>query len=182
MIASVTVYCSSTTGVSPRLLEAAARLGRGIAARGWTLVYGGNRVGCMGALADGAREAGGAVVGITPGGFADIAVTDALASELIVVESMRRRKELLEARGDGFVILPGGIGTLDEFFEVLVHRFLGQHDKPIVLLNAEGLLDPLIELLRRGERDGLIRPRTRLLYAVAADVDEALDLLVAARR
>src|SRR4029079_3133274 len=119
-IRSVTVYCSSSTKVPDVYPREAAELGRAIARQGWTLVYGGNCVGCMGSLANGAREAGGKVLGIKPQLMVDEGIGDKLCDELIVTDNMRERKALLEQRGDALIALPGGLGTLEELFEVLV--------------------------------------------------------------
>src|SRR6188768_1332487 len=110
---SVTVYCSSSNKVPDVYPRAAAELGRAIARQNWTLVYGGNCVGCMGALANGAREAGGKVLGITPQVMVDEGIGDHKCDELIVTPDMRARKALLEERGDAFITLPGGIGTFE---------------------------------------------------------------------
>src|SRR5881227_920290 len=111
---SVTVYCSSSSRVPQVYLDAAAELGRAIARQRWTLVYGGNAVGCMGALADGARAERGKVIGITPQVLVDMGISDERCDELIVTTDMRQRKGLLEARADRFIALPGGLGTLEE--------------------------------------------------------------------
>src|SRR5882762_9791059 len=133
-IQAVTVYCSSSRSVAPVYFDAARELGREIACAGWTLVYGGNNIGLMDAVACACRSAGGRVIGITPQLMVDEGIADPHCAELIVTTTMRERKALLEARGDAFVALPGGIGTFEEFFEVLVGRMLGYHAKPIVVL------------------------------------------------
>src|SRR4051812_42321651 len=135
-INAVTVYCSSSKRVARDYLDAARELGESIARHGWILVYGGNCIGCMGIMADAARNAGGKVVGITPKLMVDKGIGDERCDELLVVESMRERKRLLEERGDAFIVLPGGIGTMEEVFEILVARSLGYHQKRIVLVNV----------------------------------------------
>ena len=174
---SVTVYCSSSNHVAPVYFHAAKELGAAIAKHDWTLVYGGNAVGCMGALADAARAAGGRVVGITPRALVDKGISDRKCDELIVTDSMRQRKHLLEQRGDAFCVLPGGIGTFEEFFEILVGRQLGYHDKPIVLLNVDGYYDPLLRMIAHGLELNFVRPRAAQLYSVAATVAEAVEYL-----
>src|SRR5437870_3361345 len=124
-IHAVTVYCSSSKRVAVRYIDASRELGEAIARCGWVLVYGGNNIGCMGIMADAARAAGGKVVGITPQLMVDKGIGDEKCDELIVTEGMRERKALLEQRGDAFVVLPGGIGTLEEVFEILVGKSLG---------------------------------------------------------
>ena len=180
-IAAVTVYCSSSKRIAPVYIKAAAELGRAIAGAGWTLVYGGNRIGCMGTLADAARDAGGKVVGITPRLFVDKGLGDERCDELILTDNMRQRKELLEKRGDAFVALPGGIGTFEEVFEILVGRSLEYHHKPIVLINIAGYYDPLLEMIRHGLREGFIREGTDALWQVAPNVGEAMQYLKSAR-
>src|SRR5689334_20710833 len=128
-IRAVTVYCSSSRVVAPIYFDAARHLGREIAAAGWALVYGGNNLGLMDAVACACRSAGGRVIGIIPQLMLDEGIADRACAELIVTGNMRERKALLEARGDAFVTLPGGVGTFEEFFEVLVGRMLGYHAK-----------------------------------------------------
>ena len=182
---SVTVYCSSTRDIDPAYLDAAAEVGRAIAGRGWGLVYGGNAVGSMGRLADGARAGGGHVVGITPRLFAELHdvsdedIVDRACDELLLVDTMRQRKRLLEERGDAFLTLPGGIGTMEEFFEILVGRVLRQHDKPLVLLNLGGFYDPLIAMIEHGVEARFVRPGAWEHVRVAASVGEAVDALAA---
>src|SRR3954470_12359060 len=122
MIHAVTVYCASSKRVAAQYLEAARELGQAIARQKWVLVYGGNCIGCMGIMADAARAGGGKVVGISPQLMVDKGIGDAKCDELIVTEGMRERKRLMEDRGDAFVVLPGGIGTLEEVFEILVGK------------------------------------------------------------
>ena len=176
-IRSVTVYCSSSRTVPRVYPQAAAEVGRAIASQGWTLVYGGNCVGCMGELANGARAAGGKVVGVTPQIMVDEGIGDDLCDELIVTPGMRERKAVLEQRGDAFVALPGGIGTFEELFEILVGRVLGCHDKPIVILNIAGYYDPLVAMMEHGSEHGFIRPNVREAYFVADSVELAVEFL-----
>lgn len=177
IIRSVTVYCSSSKAVDPVYFAAAAGLGRALAQRGWTLVYGGNNVGCMGALADAARAAGGRVIGITPQLLVDKGIADNACDELVVTQSMRERKELLEHRGDAFVALPGGIGTFEELFEIIVGRHLGYHRKPIILLNVAGYYRPLLEMMQHGLRERFIRGTIEDLFHVAETVEDAVSYL-----
>lgn len=182
MIRSVTVYCSSSAEVDPAYLLAARETGRAIARAGWTLVYGGNRVGCMHELAEGARSEGGRVIGITPQIFVDKGYHDIEATELIVTRSMAERKTLLEQRGDAFVALPGGLGTYEELFEQLVNRQLRYHDKAIVALNLRGYFNPLIEMIDHGISEHFIKPKARELMEFAGTVDEVMRLLVRDRQ
>ena len=176
-IHSVTVYCSSSRQVDGVYLAAADALGRGIARCGWSLVYGGNHIGCMAALADGARAANGKVVGITPQLLVDKGFADRKCTELLITPDISQRKVLMASRGDAFIALPGGIGTLEEVFEILVGRYLGCHTKPIVLLNIERFYEPLLSLLQHGidlkfNRDGLLD-----LLHVTDNVESALTYL-----
>ena len=174
---AVTVYCSSSRHVAPVYFDAARELGTAIAHSGWQLVYGGNSVGCMGALADSARAAGGKVIGITPQLLVDQGIADEKCDELVVTSGMRDRKALLEERGDAFVALPGGLGTLEEVFEILVGRVLGYHQKPIVVLNVAGFYDPLLAMIDNGIEQGFIRPKVRDAWFVAGKVTEAIESL-----
>lgn len=177
MLRAITVYCSSAKSVPAVYFDAAAELGRAIAGEGWTLVYGGNAVGCMGALADGARAAGGRVVGVTPQLLVDHGIADRQCDELILTATMRERKALLEQRGDAFVALPGGLGTFEEVFEILVGRTLGYHQKPVVLLNVAGYYAPLLAMIEHGIEHRFIRPVAREAYVVAGSVEEAIRCL-----
>jgi hypothetical protein len=174
-IRSVTVYCSSSAAVAPHYFDAARATGRAIADAGWTLVYGGNSVGLMQALADAARAAGGRVVGVTPQLLVDKRIHDTLADELVVTNTMRDRKALMEERGDGFLTLPGGLGTFEEIFEIIVGKQLGYHDKPIALLDVAGYFDPLLEMIEHGIEQKFIKPKVRDLYFVARTVEGAIE-------
>jgi len=176
-IRSVTVYCSSSDHVAPVFLQAARELGTAIAQNGWRLVYGGNCIGCMGALADAARAAGGKVTGITPQLLVDQGIADERCDELVVTAGMRDRKALLEERGDAFVALPGGLGTFEELFEIWVARVLGYHAKPIVLLDVAGYYRPMLAMIDHGIEQHFIRPKVRQAFQVAQTVPEAIRFL-----
>ena len=176
-IENVTVFCSSSDHVAAHFLQAAADLGRAIAARKWTLIYGGNRLGMMARLADAARDGGARVIGITPQCFVDDGCSDDLCHELIVTPDIRQRKALLEERGDAIVVLPGGIGTMEEFFEVLVAKALGRCTKPLVLLNIDDYFAPLIAMFDHGIEKGFVRPRAKTLYSVATSVHQVIAYL-----
>lgn len=176
-IASVTVYCSSSTRVAPAFMEAAAELGRALAQNGWRLVYGGNDVGMMGVLAGAVRSAGGKVVGVTPQLFMDKGVADHACDELHITACMRQRKATMEKCGDAFMALPGGLGTFEEFFEIVCGRQLAYHNKPIVLLNVAGYYDPLLKMIEHGMELNFIRPRATQLYFVATTVAQAMEYL-----
>src|SRR3954463_8728585 len=176
-IRAVTVYCSSSHSVAAAYFNAARELGHEIARAGWALVYGGNNLGLMDAVACACRSAGGKVIGITPQRMVDEGIADSACAELIVTTDMRERKALLEARGDALVALPGGIGTFEEFFEVLVGRMLGYHAKPIVVLNIAGYYDPLILMIDHGIEQGFIKPKAREAFYVTTSVRDAMEYL-----
>ena len=176
-IAAVTVYCSSSKSIGPVYFQAARELGTRIAGAGWNLVYGGNCIGMMGVLADAVRAAGAKVIGITPQLLVDKGIADTKCDELIVTSGMRERKALMEQRGDAFIAMPGGIGTLEEIFEIVVGRHLGLHNKPIVLLNIEDFYRPLIQMLEHGRQTRFIRATVAELLFVADSVDAAIAYL-----
>jgi uncharacterized protein (TIGR00730 family) len=176
-IRSVTVYCSSSSAVPRAYFDAATALGAAIARQNWTLVYGGNFVGLMAAVAQGAREAGGKVIGITPQLMADKGIADKKCDELIVTNDMRDRKALLEERGDAFIALPGGLGTFEEVFEIIVGKQLHYHNKPIVLLNVDDYYRPLLAMVEHGIEQKFIKPAARELYFVAQTVSHAIEHL-----
>ena len=176
-IRSVTVYCSSSSDIARDYFIAGTELGAALARSGWTLVYGGNRSGLMAAVADAARAAGGKVVGVSPQLMVDQGIGDDACDELVVTSGMRERKALLEQRADAFIALPGGLGTFEELFEVLVARLLGYHDKPIVVLNTAGYFDPLLAMIEHGIEQRFIKQKARDAYHVAATVTAAIEFL-----
>jgi uncharacterized protein (TIGR00730 family) len=176
-IRSITVYCSSGRHVPAIYFETAKALGTAVARVKWDLIYGGNLIGCMGALADAARAAGGRVVGITPELLVREGIADNSCSELVVTQTMRERKALMEERGDAFIALPGGLGTFEEVFEVLVAKLLGYHQKPIVLLNVAGYYAPLLAMIEHGIEQRFIKPTARKAYFVAGTVPETIEFL-----
>jgi hypothetical protein len=171
-VATVTVYAGSAPDAPEPLLALARALGAGIAARGWVLVYGGARIGLMGALADAALAAGGRVEGVILDTFARVA--HAGLHDLATVTDMRSRKAGLARRGDAFVALPGGFGTLEELSEILVERQIGLHTKPLVLVNHEGFWDPLLTLVDHQIAAGLVPQEHRALLTVVPDAPAAL--------
>lgn len=132
---AVCVFCASSTRIDPRYPAHAAEVGAAIARRGWQVVSGGGSISSMGALAGAARAAGGWTVGVIPEGLLALEVADTGADELLVTQDMRSRKALMDERSDAFLVLPGGIGTMEEFFEAWVGVVLGMHDKPVVVLD-----------------------------------------------
>ncbi len=176
-IDSVCVYCGSADGNDPRFAAAADELGRTLADAGVAVVYGGGSLGLMGRVARAAMAAGGRVVGIIPQFLHDREVMLREVTELIVTEDMHTRKRMMFDRSDGFVALPGGIGTLEELVEMMTWSQLGQHEKPIVVANIEGFWDPLAELIGHMKSAGFIRPEWDVAYDVVASVPEILPRL-----
>ena len=169
-IRQLCVYCGSSGAVDRQHREAAGELGARLAAAGIGLVYGGGRVGLMGLLADAVLAGGGEVTGIIPARLRDAELAHLGATELVVVESMHDRKRLMAERADAFAILPGGVGTLDETFEILSWKQLGLHDKPVLLVDIGGYWGPLRALLDHIVESGFARPETRDLLRVVPSV------------
>ena len=177
MISSVTVFCGSSNAVEDKYFAAAHELGAKLARRRWRLVYGGGSVGLMGALATAVREHGGHVTGVIPKTLLDLGVGDRSVSELIVTDGLRDRKAIMDERGDAFVALPGGLGTLEEVLEALTLKQLGYHVKPIAVLDLHGYFDPLWTQIQRGIDTGFIKPEFLDLWYPAPDVDALLRYL-----
>ncbi len=171
----ICVFCGSSPGRNPVHLEAAARMGRALAARGLGLVYGGGGVGLMGAVADAALAAGGEVVGVIPRALQLRELAHARLTALHVVGSMHERKAKMAELADGFVALPGGMGTLEEFAEVLTWAQLGLHVLPCGLLDVAGYYRPLISFFDEATAEGFVRPEHRRLVLVADDPDALLE-------
>lgn len=157
----VAVYCASNDGTKPAYVATARALGTLLAQRGLTVVYGGGRTGLMGALADAAMAAGGEVIGVMPHGLVQREVAHQHITSLQIVDSMHERKAMIAEMADAFITMPGGIGTLEEFFETWTWAQLGVHRKPVGLLDAEGFWDPLMTLLDQLEREGFLRGTPR---------------------
>jgi uncharacterized protein (TIGR00730 family) len=163
--------------VASHYFELATALGRLLAARGDTLVYGGGGIGLMGALAEAAHQNGGRVVGVIPQHLVDREFAYESADEMVVTEDLRQRKAIMEQRAAAFAVLPGGFGTLEEMFEMLTLRLLEQHEKPLALVNAYGFYDRLLDFFETLYDEGFARARSRSHYAVAAEPDGALRAL-----
>jgi uncharacterized protein (TIGR00730 family) len=175
----ICVYAGSNPGNDPAYRAAAEGLGRILAERGTGLVFGGGRTGLMGALADGCLAAGGEVIGVIPSFLVDREVGHSGATELRIVGSMHERKTLMAELSDGFVALPGGIGTLEEMFEMWTWSQLGQHRKPCGLLNVKGFYDALIAFLDGVVDEGFLRPEHRRTLLVGGGAVELLDAFAA---
>lgn len=178
-ITSVCVYCGSSDRGPPAHRAAARRLGHLLARDGLQLVFGGGRVGLMGTVADAVIERGGRTVGIIPEHLVKAEVGHATVSELIIVSSMHVRKETMFRRSDGFVVLPGGPGTLDELFEILTWRQLGLHDKPIVVVNLDGYWTPLLTLIDRIIAAGYVGRHFTRFYTVVERIEDVIPALQA---
>ncbi|WP_144299821.1 LOG family protein [Elioraea rosea] len=174
---AVAVFCGSRFGHDPRHREAAVTLGRAFAGAGIRLVYGGGRVGLMGVLADACLDAGGAVTGVIPTFLHRREVAHARVTELIETATMHARKMIMAERADAFVMLPGGLGTLDETIEIITWRQLGLHDKPIILCDVAGSAAPLIGAIEAAMAMGFAAADTPRLYAVAEGAEAVLPLL-----
>jgi uncharacterized protein (TIGR00730 family) len=178
-VRSLCVFCGSAIGVSPTFVTATQTFARACVQRGIRLVYGGASVGLMGTLADAALQAGGEVVGVIPRALVDREIAHRGLTRLDIVDTMHARKAAMAELADAFVALPGGIGTLEEFFEVWTWGQLGIHHKPYGLLNVDDYYTPLIEFLDHARRAGFIRAAQRDQVAVARDPNELLDRLSA---
>jgi uncharacterized protein (TIGR00730 family) len=176
-LSSICVFCGSNGGAHPAYLAAAKTVGEGLAKRGIRVVYGGGRVGMMGAVADAARAAGGEVVGVIPQQIFDLEIGHTGLDDLRVVSSMHERKALMAELADAFVALPGGIGTLEELFEVYTWAQLGLHAKPLALLDVAGYYQPLAAFLDHAVAQRFLRPETRAMLTVADDLDGLLETL-----
>lgn len=174
---SLCVYCGSRAGADPEFAAAARAVGTAIGARGWRLVYGGGGSGLMGAAADAALGAGARTLGIIPEALMDRELGHRGLDELIVVQTMHERKRLMAEHSDAFIALPGGIGTLEELFEVWTWLQLGYHAKPVGLLNVAGYYDPLLAFMDRSVERGFVPPVQRALLQVGTEVEPLLDRL-----
>ncbi|MBP2312605.1 TIGR00730 family Rossman fold protein [Azospirillum soli] len=174
---SVCVYCGSSSRVADLHKDTAHALGEGLARRDIQLVYGGGRVGLMGIVADAALGAGGSVVGIIPEHIQSAEVEHTGLTELHVVDSMHTRKRMMMERSDAFVVLPGGLGTMDETFEVLTWKQLRLHDKPIVIVDVDGYWRPLLGLIDHMIAQGFAQTGHRALFTVVNEADEVFDAL-----
>jgi hypothetical protein len=179
MSRAVCVYCGSSLGARPEYADAARRVGTALGRREIGLVYGGGRTGLMGVIADAVLAAGGQVVGVIPGHLAGPELAHGGLTELHVVDGMHERKALMARLASGFLTLPGGVGTYEEFFEALTWAALGLHARPIGVLNVSGYFDPLLRLLDHAVAERFVRPTHLGLIHVSDDPDAiAADLLL----
>lgn len=176
---NICVFTGSSTGKNPRYMDMAQTLGTAIAERGMGVVYGGATIGLMGGVADACLEGGGPVIGVIPRALADLEVAHSGLTELHIVGSMHERKALMAERSDGFIAMPGGLGTLDELFEIWTWAQLGEHSKPVALLNVVGFFDPLLTYLDHVVEEGFIKADHRRMLIVGSTADETLDAMAA---
>lgn len=176
-IETVCVYCGSSFGTDEAYREAAHAVGTALADQKISLVYGGGHVGLMGTAADAVLEKGGKAIGIIPAHIADKEVAHEKLSELHIVHSMHERKQMMVERSDAFVVLPGGLGTMDEFFEILTWKQLGLHQKPVILLNVRGYWTPLLSLIDSIVEKSFARTTDRELFHVAECAGDITALL-----
>jgi uncharacterized protein (TIGR00730 family) len=175
--AAICVFCASARTLDQRWLDLATQTGQELAGRGYILVSGGGCVGMMGAVADGARAAGGHTIGVMPQALVDLEIADTNAHELVVTDGMASRKNLMIEKSDAFLALPGGLGTLDELFEVWTTAMLALHRKPIVLLDVDGFYAGLVDWLEALGRTAFVRPGAMRLLTVADSVPAAFDAI-----
>ena len=176
---TICVFCASSERIDPRFIDLATAVGTEIARRGYELVSGGGSVSCMGAVARAVRAGGGRTIGVIPQALVEMEVADHDADEFVVTRDMQERKGVMERRSDAFLALPGGLGTLDEIFEIWVSRSLGMHEKPLVVLDPDGVFS-----LMRAQIDDLVlrgfaRPAVRDAIYWTTELAEAFDLLEA---
>ncbi|MCE7008486.1 TIGR00730 family Rossman fold protein [Kibdelosporangium philippinense] len=171
----ICVFCGSAAGTKPRYAAAAAELGKLLAKRGITLVYGGASVGTMGIIADAALEAGGEVIGVIPTSMTDREIAHQGLTELHVVSTMHERKALMAELSDAFLALPGGAGTLDELFEIWTWYQIGVHSKPIGIANIDGFYDPLIAMVDHMVAEGFIRASYRDFITIETDLEKLVS-------
>lgn len=175
------VYCGSASPADLRYIELAREVGAGLAQRGIGVVYGGGRLGLMGAVAKGALEAGGEVIGVIPDALANSEVANRDCTELHTVSGMHERKQRFTDLSDGFVTIPGGVGTMDELWEAVSWAQLGYHTKPVGLLNAFGFYDHLIAFNRHMAEVGFIRPAHQGIILADETLPSLLDKMAAYR-
>ena len=176
-IQDICVFCGSSKGIDPIHAEAAKALGQAMARRGLGLVYGAGNIGLMGVLADAVLAGGGRAVGVIPEKLVDRELAHDGLNELLVVETMHERKAKMHELSDAYITLPGGIGTMEEFFEAVTWRQLGYHDKPIALFNVGGFYDGIDGVFATMERDGFLHSDHRDLFFIESDAAGLLDYL-----
>jgi uncharacterized protein (TIGR00730 family) len=175
----VCVYCGSRSGANPAFMRSAEQMGTAIGRRGWQLVYGGGRVGLMGALADAALATGAEVTGVIPQSLMQREVGHTRLTRLQVVDTMHERKRLMSEHCSAFIALPGGIGTFEELFEVWSWRHLGYHERPLGLLDVGGYFQPLLSMVRQAEQAGFVTAEQLAMVTLRESPDALLDEIAA---
>jgi uncharacterized protein (TIGR00730 family) len=173
---NICVYCGSSTGNDPSILENAATFGKLIATKGHRLIYGGSSLGVMGILANSVMENGGEVIGVIPGNLFRKEVAHTGITELITVADMHERKSKMAGLADSFVALPGGFGTLEELFEIITWNQIGIFSKPVTVFNPNGFYNHLIQMIDHAVKVGFIKPDNRNILRVARTLDECLEM------
>ena len=178
-IQSLAVFCGSRVGINPAYAEAGRALGHGLGKAGIRLVFGGGRIGIMGVVADAVLAAGGKALGVIPEFLTQWEVAHEHVTQMVVTDSMHTRKRRLYEESDAFLIMPGGLGTFDEAFEIITWRQLRLHDKPILLCNVAGSVDPLVATIDHAIAQGFADPGCRKLFEVIEGVAAVLERLKA---
>lgn len=172
---NIAVFCGSSTGSNPVYIEQATQFGELLATQDRTLIYGGAQVGCMGAIANKALEKKGKVIGVIPEKLRTVEIAHNGLSELHVVQTMHQRKAKMAELADAFIALPGGAGTLEEWFEVFTWSQIGYHNKPCAFLNVDGFYDPLLQMIDHTIEKGFMREEYKQQILFSADVEEILE-------
>lgn len=176
-IRSIAVFCSSSDAIDQPYFDAAREVGEAIGRSGRSIIYGGGNLGLMGCVAEAAHAVGGRVHGVITEKLRELEQARHECDELEIVNTMRERKARMEALADAFIILPGGIGTFEEFFEIVVGRFLAEHDKPIIMVNVAAYFDPLVQLLDHAVSEGFVHQGFLRLFEVVEDPGAAMRFL-----
>lgn len=179
MVKAICVYCGANAGASPRFAEQARALARSLVERNLSLVYGGGKVGLMGVIADEVLRLGGEVTGVIPTALVEREVGHTGLTRQFIVKDMHERKAMMAQLADGFIAMPGGLGTLEELFEMLTWAQLGIHSKPIGLLNVDGYYDGLVSFVRHATEQELVRPQHAALMMVESEPAALLHRLTA---
>lgn len=174
---TICVFGSSSESIDREFLDSAEHLGQTLAEKGKTVLFGAGRYGVMGAVSRGAKAAGGRIIGISPLFFKEMDVLADYADEIIFTETMRERKGIMEDESDAFIICAGGIGTFEEFFEVLTLKQLGRHSKPIIIYNYKGYYDELLAMMKASVEKNFMSDEVNKIYTVANTEEEVIDQL-----
>lgn len=174
---SISVYCASSTPIDPTYASAAAKLGKAIAESSYRLIYGGGSVGLMGIIAENAHNHGGIVHGVITQRLVDLEQARHTCDELEIVETMRQRKKRMEDLADAYIALPGGLGTYEELFEMLVGRILGEHNKPVIIINTANYFNELLNMFQKGVSLGFIKQAAIDILNIVNEPEEAIKII-----